>query len=333
MKLRKILIIDRDSNIAELLESCFKTEGYLTFATNSVDEALKHFDSTDVSIMVVDSLLPDDGTFTLLRSIRQKPEGRNVPIALVVSSRNKNVERDQSMQDMFRVPIVIKKPYRISTLLKTIDDFLKPAEAEISGRQQNLKGTEPPVASPIPEMMHSTITTEPDDYIELIGPNMLDEQFEEQPGEQVFPAPPPETMSTKQVEEPVEELTEIEKHHILLVDDEPMILNILNKILLDEGFEVSMTHKSTEAIKWAVQKKPDLVISDIMMPEIDGYSLCRVIKAKPELAQTKVVLLTAKNLTQDKGEGFKSGADFFMQKPINRQKLVSVIKSLLGLAD
>lgn len=120
-----------------------------------------------------------------------------------------------------------------------------------------------------------------------------------------------------------------DKPCVVIVDDEVMILRILKKILDNEGWQVYTTYKSTDALTLSFKYLPDLVISDIMMPEMDGYTLCRMIKSQKKLEKTKVVLLTAKNLSEDKGKGFKSGADFFMQKPINKTKLLSVLKNLL----
>ncbi|MBN2384493.1 response regulator [bacterium] len=341
MLLRKIIIIDRDKKIAELLESCFKAEGYLTYATNSVDHVLEYMEGSRTDILVVDSLLPDDGAYTLLRNIRQKPEGRILPIALIISSRPVHADRQTFLMRQFRVPLVIKKPYRISTLLKTIDTFFASSETRSIPIGQLNDLDDNPSGSTSSEDEVKTITTEPDDYIELIEPDGGEDvegsDSPERPDESSGTASVIErqTMAEAVEAEQIEELTEEvdERRHIVVVDDEPTILKILTRLFETEGFRVSMTHKSTEAMKLVATEKPDVVISDIMMPELDGYSLCRIIKSKPELAKTKVILLTAKNLTQDKGEGFKSGADFFMQKPINRQKLVSVVKSLLNLAE
>ncbi len=118
------------------------------------------------------------------------------------------------------------------------------------------------------------------------------------------------------------------KTKILLVDDEKDIVEFLEYNLKQEGFEVITAYDGDEALK-KLSEKPDLVLLDIMMPKLDGYEVCRRIRAKQEFATTPIVFLTAKSAEKDEILGLELGASDFIQKPISPKKLIARVKSNL----
>ena len=118
------------------------------------------------------------------------------------------------------------------------------------------------------------------------------------------------------------------KTKILLVDDEKDIVEFLEYNLKQEGFEVITAYDGDEALK-KISEKPDLVLLDIMMPKLDGYEVCRKIRAKQEFATTPIVFLTAKSAEKDEILGLELGASDFIQKPISPKKLIARVKSNL----
>ncbi|NCF43187.1 MAG: response regulator [Bacteroidetes bacterium] len=116
---------------------------------------------------------------------------------------------------------------------------------------------------------------------------------------------------------------------ILLVDDEPDILEIISYNLLAQGYNVSTANNGLQAIKKAKKEQPQLIILDVMMPEMDGIEACEQIRKIPELQHTLITFLTARGEDYSQVAGFEAGADDYITKPIKPKVLVSKIKSLL----
>ena len=116
---------------------------------------------------------------------------------------------------------------------------------------------------------------------------------------------------------------------ILLVDDEPDILEIISYSLIAQGYTVFTANNGQKAIKKAQKEKPQLIILDVMMPEMDGIEACEQIRKIPELEDTIITFLTARGEDYSQVAGFEAGADDYITKPIKPKVLVSKIKSLL----
>ena len=116
---------------------------------------------------------------------------------------------------------------------------------------------------------------------------------------------------------------------ILLVDDEPDILEILSYNLSAEGYEIITASNGVQAVKKAKKHQPQLIILDVMMPEMDGIEACEQIRKIPELSPTLITFLTARGEDYSQVAGFEAGADDYITKPIKPKILVSKVKSLL----
>jgi len=116
---------------------------------------------------------------------------------------------------------------------------------------------------------------------------------------------------------------------LLVVDDEPNLLRAVAACLRAEGFDVVTARSGAEALVRVAESVPDLVVSDIRMPGMDGYQLARQLRASPRTALTPVVFLTAKDETADRIEGFRSGVDAYLVKPFEPDELVAVIRNIL----
>ncbi|MCF1192886.1 response regulator [Mangrovimonas sp. AS39] len=116
---------------------------------------------------------------------------------------------------------------------------------------------------------------------------------------------------------------------ILIVDDEPNIVMTLEYAFKKQGFEVFIARDGGEALQILESNIPDVVLLDIMMPEVDGYETLKFIKEKSGLEQVKVVFLTAKHKASDIEKGLKLGADKYLTKPFSIKKIISEIQDLL----
>ncbi|CAM3781861.1 response regulator transcription factor [Flavobacterium cucumis] len=119
---------------------------------------------------------------------------------------------------------------------------------------------------------------------------------------------------------------------ILLVDDEQDILEIVGYNLSQEGYQIVTATNGKEAIAKAKKEQPDLIIMDVMMPEMDGMEACENIRKIPELQNTIITFLTARSEDYSQVAGFDAGADDYIAKPIKPKVLVSKVKALLRRA-
>jgi len=117
---------------------------------------------------------------------------------------------------------------------------------------------------------------------------------------------------------------------ILVVDDDPRLLHVVAMYLSIEGYEVDTASNGDEGLRLLEQRRPDLVILDVMMPGVDGLEACRRIKSNPETRTIPVVLFTALSRTDDVENGRAAGANRFINKPFSLIGLGAVIRSFLA---
>ncbi|MFZ4263604.1 response regulator transcription factor [Sphingobacterium sp. HJSM2_6] len=119
------------------------------------------------------------------------------------------------------------------------------------------------------------------------------------------------------------------KQKILVVDDESDIVELISYNLTKEGYQVYTASNGKEAIKIAKEVYPDLIILDVMMPEMDGIEACRIMRSMPEFKQVFMVFLTARSEEYSEIAGFHVGADDYIAKPIKPRALMSRINAIL----
>jgi DNA-binding NarL/FixJ family response regulator len=116
---------------------------------------------------------------------------------------------------------------------------------------------------------------------------------------------------------------------LLVVDDEPKLLLAVAAVLRAEGFDVTTARNGRDALMQIAKSVPDLVVSDILMPQMDGYALARHLRSADHTKLVPIVFLTAKDDTRDRVEGFRTGVDAYLAKPFEPDELVAVIRSIL----
>jgi pilus assembly protein CpaE len=120
---------------------------------------------------------------------------------------------------------------------------------------------------------------------------------------------------------------------ILIVDDDLESLKLVGLMLQRRGYEIIVAHGGSQALVKAEAESPDLVILDVMMPDMDGYQVCQQLRSKPRTARVPVLMFTAKTLVGDKVAGFRAGADDYLTKPIHPSELVAHVEALLQRAE
>lgn len=117
---------------------------------------------------------------------------------------------------------------------------------------------------------------------------------------------------------------------ILIVDDDIDSLKLIGLMLQRHGYEVVAANAGSQAISKAVNERPDLIILDVMMPDMDGYEVCRRLRAEQVTVNIPIIMFTAKTLIDDKIIGFEAGADDYLTKPTHPAELASRVKAMLA---
>ena len=115
---------------------------------------------------------------------------------------------------------------------------------------------------------------------------------------------------------------------ILIADDNENIRTALTYLLEDEGYELSLAKDGTDTLRKVRELHPHILFLDIMMPEINGYDVCRTIKNDPDLKKTYVIMLTAKGQIAEQERGKDVGADEYIVKPFSPMEILSKVKSI-----
>lgn len=119
------------------------------------------------------------------------------------------------------------------------------------------------------------------------------------------------------------------KKRILVVDDEVDLVETVRFSLELEGFEVLVAHNGEEALNQARKESPDLILLDLMLPKLDGYKVCRLLKFDERYKHIPILMLTAKTQEKDRATGMETGADEYITKPFDMDELMNKVKNYL----
>lgn len=120
------------------------------------------------------------------------------------------------------------------------------------------------------------------------------------------------------------------KFKVLVVDDEIPIQRIVKFNLEKEGYEVFVADDGKKALESVKQNKPDIILLDVMMPELDGYEVCKILKKNAKTKNIPVIMLTARGQESDEKKGKSAGADDYITKPFSPKKLMELVKQKLA---
>ncbi|MDK2870797.1 MAG: hypothetical protein PWQ16_149 [bacterium] len=150
-------------------------------------------------------------------------------------------------------------------------------------------------------------------------------------GKEIPPDPPHATQENQQQEE--KKPTPSLNKKILAIDDSKIILKIIESTLTKAGFQVITAENGKQGLLKAKAEKPDLILTDIMMPEMDGLTFCEEIRKDPAFQKTPIIIVSAKGQKQDVLEALKRGANGYIVKPFSSKDLILRVKSMLGLKN
>ncbi|QIZ69795.1 response regulator [Oxynema aestuarii] len=125
--------------------------------------------------------------------------------------------------------------------------------------------------------------------------------------------------------------TEAKQHSILLVDDEASIFEVIEGLLYREGYQLSYVSSGREALDRIDEIEPDVILLDLMMPEMDGIETCQQIKANQRWCHIPIIMVTALSSKEDLARCLEAGADDFLAKPVNSLELRARVRSMLRI--
>jgi CheY-like chemotaxis protein len=117
--------------------------------------------------------------------------------------------------------------------------------------------------------------------------------------------------------------------NILVVDDDELVLLAVRELLAPLGFSVSLAGNGPEALRLAAAQPFDLVVLDVIMPEMDGFEVCRKLRQVPAFQETPILMLTAKSAEEDRQRGMEAGANLYLPKPIAPRRLIALVEEAL----
>ena len=117
---------------------------------------------------------------------------------------------------------------------------------------------------------------------------------------------------------------------ILITEDSPTVLEILKSVLEEEGYEIVSATDGQQALNLAKTEKPDLIVLDLMLPKIDGYKVCRMLKFDEKYKNIPIIMLTARTKESDENLGKEVGADAYIRKPFQPEVIIDQIRKLLN---
>ena len=116
-------------------------------------------------------------------------------------------------------------------------------------------------------------------------------------------------------------------HNVLVVDDNPINLEILEELLAENDFAVHTALNADHALKIATRHSPQIILLDVMLPDIDGYDLCRQLRHLPQTENARIIMVTAKAMPSEMATGYDAGADAYITKPFDDSDLFEAMRT------
>lgn len=123
--------------------------------------------------------------------------------------------------------------------------------------------------------------------------------------------------------------TAFSKNRILIVDDEPHILTAISFLLTQKGYEVDKATNGRQALQKVQTSVPDIVILDVMMPELDGFEVARHIRQHAKFDALRIIFLTARGTQEDRFRGYETGGEVYLTKPFDNDQLLQTVQDVL----
>ena len=332
----RILIVEDQLENQLLLAKLMENVGFPVKVAENGEQALELFQSWRPHLIWMDRRMPVMDGLEATRRIRELPGGKEVKIVAVTASafmEQRDEMLDAGMDDFVRKPYRFNEIYECLTKQLGVQYTYTDAQAaeEVSDgvlTAQMLAVLPQDLRRELHDALESLEGERITAVIEQVASydSKLHKTLSHLAGNFDYPA----ILKALQTE-PTGKCYMTDKGKILAVDDTPASLRLLTDILKAEGYEVRSAISGELALRAAASNPPELVLLDIRMPEMDGYEVCRRLKAQPATRDVPVIFVSAVSETDEKVQGFELGAVDFVTKPYQRDELLARVRTHLEL--
>lgn len=311
---RKILIIDDDPAFVATIRERLDYEGYELVVASDGDEGLDAVERERPDLVVLDVMMPKLNGYAFLKMLQSRHPGGKIAV-IICSARGDVMDAVKSEG----ISGFLVKPFDPAELVAMVNVTFQLQEATRELRRPTASAAAPaqpparpaPLPSPEPEPKRASKPTPPP-------------LPEPEPEPELEASPPEETSEPKaEAEAPPA------KFSILIIDDEEDFVEGLKERLIFEGYDVHAAFNGQDGLDLTRKVRPNLILLDVMMPKIDGYMVCRLLKFDEKYQNIPIIMLTARSLDEDRDIGISSGADDYITKPLDFDQLLKKIRQLL----
>jgi two-component system cell cycle response regulator len=288
---RRIVVIEDNPDVGDLLQTLLHSAGHEVVSTNESKDAVELVRREEPDLVLCDIAMPDVDGYGVLKALQSDPQTARYPVVFLTAHREFS-ERVRA----FKMGVVdyVTKPFTRETLLRKVERILK--------------GIDPHAAAE---------STEPADV------------HQDAPAASAGSGRDPESLPTGTGSLPPFGALPEMLRSVLIADDNAVFRSFLREVLLKHGFSVHTARDGEEALALAIEKRPWLIMSDVSMPELDGFELCRRVRATTLISHTPFVFLSGWDDYRDRQRGLQLGADEFLSKQTPVRELLIRIHLLL----
>jgi DNA-binding response OmpR family regulator len=312
--IKKILIIDDDSSFASTMSDRLDFEGYEVVTASDGSEGLDAVERERPDLIVLDILMPKLNGYAILKMLKS----RNNKAKVIICTGRSDVMDAVKGEG---ISGFLVKPFDPIELVNMVNVTFQLAEelrkehrktGEIPGSEAPRPTSTPsPKASPTPP---AAIDSTPSEVkVETETGVSGDDDSEKKSN-------PPKKGEKKK-----------KNYRVLIIDDEEDFTIGLKDRLEFEGFIASIALNGQDGLEMTKKERPDLILLDVMMPKIDGYMVCRLLKFDEKYQNIPIIMLTARMLDEDRELGLSSGADEYITKPLDFDELILKMKKVLDI--
>jgi len=322
MKLeKKILVIDDDQSTLDLIQSILIKAEFNVLTALTGGEAFDCLENYRIHLILLDIMMPDIDGLQLCVNLKSRPESENIPIIFLTA-----LSDQESIVNSFSAGAVdyITKPFSAAELLARINVYVRLQE---SSKELYIRKGSIQVCSGCSSVRDEKRWMNVTEYLEQYSGAVVDNTL----------CPGCDSDSENPVSEEAEitdeQIPALQKSKILIVDDHPENIKILNKILSKKKYEVQTAAGGREALRYLRNEKPDLILLDIMMPDMDGYQVCAEIKSNPFTKDIPIIFLTALAETSSIIKGLETGANDFITKPFHVNEVIARVGAQISFKN
>ena len=307
---RRIVVIEDNPDVGALLQSMLHSAGHQVVSTSESKGAVELVRREEPDLVLCDIAMPEVDGYGVLKALQSDPATARFPVVFLTAHREFS-ERVRAFQ--MGVVDYVTKPFTRETLLRKVDRILRgieprPGAAAAAETEATSEVTEAEPAAPATSTAPAGKTDPPGRDPDSLPPG-------------TGPLPPfgalPEMLRS-----------------VLIADDNRVFRTFLREVLVKHGFTVHTASDGVEALAVALEKRPWLILADVSMPEVDGFELCRQVRATTLISHTPFVFLSGFDDYRDRQRGLQLGADEFVSKqtPV-RELLIRIHLLLLRYSD